>query len=475
MQATPLGDDAFRAIVEGNPDSVLLVDARGLIVYANSQTERIFRIPAADLLGRRIEVLIPERLRPGHVVHREVYQEHPETRAMGSRLDLVGRRADGSELPIEVSLSPLRLANGQTLTMAVARDITQRKRADAALRRSEERHRLLAEHVRDIIYRYRLRPEPGFDYVSPAVAPLTGYTPEDFYAEPGLIARLVHPDDASILSAGLSEHAPEQYVLRVNNRVGDTRWFEQHVTRILDADGHVVALEGIARDITDRRRAEEERSQLLAEIETRLERERIAGDLHDDIIQSIYAVGLGLHADRADDGADKRTALDRAIEGLSTVISALRTYMQQLNGDFDAIAVNETLAHRLRSLTNDPDPLEWTVEVPTDCTIEPALDRHLYLLAKELVSNVRRHAHATHAGIELRRMGTGLVLTVWDDGSGFDRQSVPAHSYGLRSVDHRVGMLGGTIEVDSQPGRGTRIIVHVPLEPAEALARTASD
>jgi len=276
------------------------------------------------------------------------------------------------------------------------------------------------------------------------------------------------------VEAGLSTRAPEQYVVRVYDRHGRLRAFEQHVTRIRDDGGHVVALEGIARDVTERRAADEERSHLLAEIETRLERERIAGDLHDDIIQSIYAVGLGLHADRADDDTDKETALAHAIEGLNTVISALRTYMQQLNGDFEAHAANDTLANRLESLAEDAEGLRWDVRIPPECTLEPALDRHLYLLAKELVSNVRRHAHASRAGIELHRTDGGLVLKVWDDGNGFDRDAVPSHSYGLRSVDHRVGMLGGTIEVDSEPGRGTRIVVHVPLDPVEDGALSAA-
>ncbi len=143
--------------------------------------------------------------------------------------------------------------------------LLQRQRAETALRHSEERYRRLSEHAPDIIYRFRLQPEPGFEYVNPAVTALTGYTPEDHYADPQLGFKLVHPDDRELLNSlndgSLSMSAPLE--LRWLRKDGGQLWVEQRNVPVFDDKGNLVALEGIARDITERRQSEEAQRQRL--------------------------------------------------------------------------------------------------------------------------------------------------------------------------------------------------------------------
>lgn len=115
--------------------------------------------------------------------------------------------------------------------------------------------RLLAERSRDLVFRYRLVPEPGFDYVSPSATAMTGYTPEEHYADPELGLKLVHPDDRELL-ARASVGAPEPLVLRWKRRDGSVLWTEQHNVPILE-NGALVAIEGSARDVTAREQARE--------------------------------------------------------------------------------------------------------------------------------------------------------------------------------------------------------------------------
>jgi PAS domain S-box-containing protein len=137
-------------------------------------------------------------------------------------------------------------------------DISERKAIEAALRESEARYRRLTENARDLIYRIRLLPTRGFEYVSPASTEMIGYTPEDHYSDPDLAWKLVYPEDLSKLEAIARGDVPidEPLELRWIGRDGSVVWVEQQNVPIYDEAGTMVAIEGIARDITDRRQME---------------------------------------------------------------------------------------------------------------------------------------------------------------------------------------------------------------------------
>jgi PAS domain S-box-containing protein len=139
-------------------------------------------------------------------------------------------------------------------------DLTERHQAEEKLRRSEERLRLLAEYSPDFIYRLRLLPSRRLDYVSPAAKKITGYSVEEHYADPDLLTRLVHPDDRAAFVAQSRAGPPGATVeVRWVRKDGTVIWVEHRVTSIYDPRGVRVALHGIARDVTDRRRSDLEK------------------------------------------------------------------------------------------------------------------------------------------------------------------------------------------------------------------------
>jgi PAS domain S-box-containing protein len=126
-------DAKFRALLEAAPDAMVIVDERGQVVLVNAQTESLFGYSRTELLDRPVEILIPARFRDLHPEHRAEYTASPRAPAMGSGLDLRGRRKDGSEFAVEISLSPIQTADGLLISSAI-RDVTERNRIEAALK-----------------------------------------------------------------------------------------------------------------------------------------------------------------------------------------------------------------------------------------------------------------------------------------------------------------------------------------------------
>jgi two-component system CheB/CheR fusion protein len=152
MTALKQAEEKFQAIVESAPDAMVLTDENGEIVLMNGQAERLFGHKRDDLIGKFVEALLPQSFRKKHVSHRASYLLEPESRPMGEGMELFGLRSDGSQFPVEVSLSPLR-SNGSVLTCAIIRDVSQqralaRERKDAAV--AGERQRM-ARDVHDTL------------------------------------------------------------------------------------------------------------------------------------------------------------------------------------------------------------------------------------------------------------------------------------------------------------------------------------
>ncbi|HYE75720.1 MAG TPA: PAS domain S-box protein, partial [Blastocatellia bacterium] len=130
-------DDRFRLAVESAPNAMAMVNQRGEIILVNSQTERLFGYAREELIGKSIEILVPERFRQYHPSHRTTFSGNPQTRAMGAGRDLFGLRKDGTEIPIEIGLNPIEI-DGQIVVLSSIVDITERKRVE------QERERVLA-------------------------------------------------------------------------------------------------------------------------------------------------------------------------------------------------------------------------------------------------------------------------------------------------------------------------------------------
>jgi len=209
-----------------------------------------------------------------------------------------------------------------------------------------------------------------------------------------------------------------------------------------------------------------QRIQTLALVDERL---RISRDLHDGIIQGIYAVSLTLEdvADLVSTHPDDAVAqIDRAIDRLHTTIRDIRSFITGLGAGPD-MTLADALRHTIAELAPDPAlqlDLDLDAAARVDGRLAPTATHELLQIAREALSNTIRHSGATHASVRVQVADDTLVLAIEDDGRGFDaaRRAEPGHM-GLANLRDRAAAAGGRLDIATEPGRGTRIIFRLPL------------
>jgi PAS domain S-box-containing protein len=329
-----LDDRVIWDVVEAAPDGIVMADRDGKVLLVNQRTEELFGYDRGELLGKSVDVLLPEGLRSAHAAHRSGYAANPRTRSMGAGIELLGRRRDGSEFPVEISLSPVS-GSGATAVIATVRDVTDRLAVEAENRRI--RHQLL---------------------------------------------------------------------------------------------------------VTE-------------------DRERIARDLHDTVIQRLFAAGMTLQgaAARVDD-TEVRARVERAVDELDTTIREIRSAIFALQAPPDG---GPGLRGELVRLTNELRPaLGFSPRLQFDGaveTIEPAIAENLLPVLREALSNVARHADASEVRVVVE-VGDDVRLQVLDDGVGIPDSVVGGN--GMGNLNARAEQLGGRCHARRRDGGGTVLEWWVP-------------
>ncbi|MCL4530215.1 MAG: GAF domain-containing protein [Chloroflexi bacterium] len=259
----------FHSLVANAMDAIIMVDERQNITAFNSSAEKMFQRTASEVMGKPLNLLIPNRFHHNHEKHVEAFIRHGVTqRSPGHLSRLLALRADGTEFPVEISISSTQV-DGQKHVTAAIRDITEQQRAEDELRRAEENYRALVEQLPMMVYRNSVSDISLTTYISPQVETILGYTPEEWVADLGFWEKALRPEDHDRVMAEVHRAhrtgQPFDIEYRIMARDGRTVWFRDQAALIRDPEGHPLFWQGLMVDITKSRAAQ----QALSESEDR--------------------------------------------------------------------------------------------------------------------------------------------------------------------------------------------------------------
>jgi len=499
----------FRLVVEAAPNGLLMTNEKGIIVLANSQTEKLFHYSKKELLGQSIDMLLPERFRRKHSPNRASFHTAPKAGPMGGGREFLGLRKDGSEFPVEIGLNPIMMPTG-THVLASIMDITERKAIDERVRQSEKRFRSMIENVKDHAI-FMLDVQGRVLTWNKGAERLRGYESEEIIGEHYRCFFPIEDQERGkpeqILKTVLAEGQCEDEGWHLR-KDGSKFWANVVITAVRNGGTKLLGFSVVTRDQT-RRRKTEEQLRLVKEEADAANRAKslflanISHEIRTPMTGIIGMAGLLFDTNLSPKQREYCEIIRRSSESLLTVINELLDFSKVESGKLEL----ETIEFDLRSAVEEVmdlfakqaadkgvELINFTrCDIPTELQGDPG---RLRQILSNLVNNALKFTTQGEVVVQVSvqeetATHATLLFSVTDTGIGIPKEKIGKLFASFTQVDASmtrkyggtglglaiskkfVELMGGKIGVDSEPGRGSSFWFTVQLRKQQGARQAA--
>ena len=469
----------FRDLADLLPEAVYELDLDGKFTFANRRALELSGYSQEDLDRglNALQVFIPE--------DRARVKQNIAWLLAGKDLGLqeyTAQRKDGSRFSVMIH-SACIVDNGKVVGLrGIIIDITEGKRAEEALRKSEAEYRLLVENANEAI---TVACDGKLRFVNPKFVEIMGYSREELISRPFI--DFIHPDDRQIVLERYvrrlrGEQVPEVYPFRIIDKDGNTKWLEISAV-LISWEGRPATL-NFMNNVTEHKKAEEEVKRSRAELR-RLsahlqsvlegERKRIAHEIHDELGQQLTALKMDLSWIGRNLPENEKPLLEkiRAMSKLiDTTIETVRKISTDLRpailDDFGLLAAIEWQLKEFQQRTGIKCKI---AQQSNDVILDQGRAVALFRIVQEALTNVARHANAMNVEVTLKEGDGRVLLQIKDNGRGVKEEEITSSkSIGIVGMRERARLYGGQMRIKGIPGKGTTVKVSIPLKEEEPSA-----
>ena len=473
-RALQVSEKKYRDIVTWAPIGIYQSTRSGKMLSANSSI--------AELLGyENVNELIEcnmgqtiyydEEDRKRFISQHDTYEEN-----VALSYETRWKKKNGSIIWVLMTVHDVRDKSGEILYYeGFVFDITERKYAEEALRESEERYRLLVENSMDLVT--EISSESKFLYVSPNVKSILGFEPADLVGTN--VLSKVYGKDKSLMEEILNKQGGS-VTYRYRDNLSGWHWFESS-GRVYNTSSGEQRMVMVSRDITQRRKAEQEldisRKQLqhfTEHLEQVLEeeRKRISRELHDELGQLLTILKFDLSWLRLEgvkDNPDVTEKINGMMDALNEALASVKRISKEIRPpQLDALGLGGAIQWDIDQMGKKTGIKGIVTIEPTELEVKDQISAVLYRVFREALTNVVRHAQAKYVYVRLIRRMDSITLSIRDDGRGIKKKELAnVTSLGLVGIRERIRMISGTLTLEGKSGKGTLLLVEVPLSNEE--------